>query len=114
MGHAITLSVRRRRAELATVRALGFTARQTRTTIVVLAVTVGAIASLIAVPIGVSAGATVWRLVAEGAAVLGDARVPILPLLLAVPVTVVLAVGLAARPARRAGRQPVVATLRSE
>jgi ABC-type lipoprotein release transport system permease subunit len=114
IGHAAVMGTRRRRGELAAVRALGFTRRQTGTTVVVMVVTLGAVATVVGVPLGVIAGIAVWRLVAEGAAVLGDPSLRWPVLAAVVPVAIAVPFLLALLPARVAGRRSPALDLRSE
>jgi ABC-type antimicrobial peptide transport system permease subunit len=69
---------------------------------------------LIGLPVGVAAGRTLWRVVAEGASVEGDAVVPLLGLTGLVAGAAVLAVMSAAVPAWRVGRRRPAAVLRAE
>ncbi|WP_283136141.1 FtsX-like permease family protein [Rhizohabitans arisaemae] len=114
LGHALTTAVRRRRREVALLRALGMTRPQSRWTVVVQAA-LPAIAGLaFGMPIGAALGRTLWRIVTE---ITPLAYLPPLAegaLLLAGPVTLLLAVVLAVRPGRTAARLPLGQVLRTE
>jgi putative ABC transport system permease protein len=104
LGHGVVVTARRRHADLAALRAMGFTPRQSAISVLVMAATVALVASLLAIPLGVIVGGSVWRVAAEGAALLGDPAVR-WPLVLAVvPATLLAGLAVALVPARRGGR----------
>ena len=114
LAHGITASTRRHRRELATVRALGVTGTQVRSIILVMGLTTAVAGVLLAAPAGVALGSTVWRLVAEGAAVLGDPDLPWPTIVAIVPAVALSGLLLAALPAYRAGRRPLAEDLQGE
>jgi hypothetical protein len=63
--HTLTATSRRRRRDLAVLRALGLTRRQSRLLVRSHALVLAAVGLLIGVPIGLALGRTLWRLVAE-------------------------------------------------
>ena len=68
-----------------------------------------AAALLVGVPAGLLAGRWAWALFAASAGVSPAARIPVLAVLLAIPVTLAMAVAIAARPGWEAARiQPAV------
>ena len=95
LANALVVAVRRRRRDLAVIRAMGFTRRQTAVTVVVMALAIVAIGVVIGVPVGMAIGATVWRATASGAFVLSDAyfrwELLLLPVLGAVVIALVAA-----------------------
>ena len=112
--HALVLSVRRQRGQLAVLRALGFTGRQVRGTVAVHATSLALLAAAVGVPLGVILGRWGWRVVAEQ---IGVAVVPVTPpvaLLLAALATVALSNLAAAYPAWRAARISAAEALRTE
>ena len=114
MVHAITLIVIRRRHDLAVFRALGGTARQLRWGVAVHIVVVVGWAAAIGTVLGLVAGRTLWRVVADAVGVVPAPTVPVL-WLLALPVAVVVVAELAALvPARSASRARAALSLRSE
>jgi hypothetical protein len=114
LGHAVLVVSRRRAVDVAMLRVLGFTPRQVIVSFSVMAVATAGVGLLIGVPLGVALGAGVWREVATGAAVTGDALVEALPLVLLTLATVAVALLIAAFPAYRAIRTRPATTLRSE
>lgn len=114
VGHALAVAVRRRRHDLAVLRALGLTAAQSRGAVVTQAVTIVLTGLVLGVPLGVAAGRWVWRYVTD-ATVTHYVPPPALPALVTVvPAALLVAVLLALWPARRAGSFPVWQTLRAE
>jgi ABC-type antimicrobial peptide transport system permease subunit len=64
VGYALTTALRRRRRELAVLRALGLTGRQARLVIVTQATLLAAVGLLAGIPLGLAVGRAVWRAVA--------------------------------------------------
>lgn len=73
LAYLLSASFRNARRDLAVLRVLGFTRRQSVTTVLVQAGTVGLGGALVALPIGIALGRSAWRGVAEE---LGVAIVP--------------------------------------
>jgi FtsX-like permease family len=113
-GHALVTAVRRRRHDVAVLRALGMTRRQTRLIVVTQATTLAVVGLVIGVPLGVALGRTVWRAVADNTPLLYVPPLAALALALIVPAALVIGNLLAAAPARRAARLRVGDVLRSE
>ena len=61
VGHALSIAVRRRRHELAVLRALGLTRRQSRLVIVTQATLLAVIGLAFGIPLGIALGRTLWR-----------------------------------------------------
>ncbi|MET0903272.1 MAG: FtsX-like permease family protein [Acidimicrobiales bacterium] len=114
LANALVVAVRRRRRDLAVIRALGFTRRQTAVTVVVMALAIVAIGVVIGMPVGMAVGATVWRATASDAFVLSDAYFRWELLLLPVLGAVVIALVAATIPARQAAAQSSAEGLRAE
>ena len=114
VGHALATAVRRRRHDMAVLRSLGLTRRQSRLTVAAQATVIGAVGLFFGLPLGVAAGRTGWRTLADATPVLYVAPLAVLVLVVAVPATLALANLLAALPARRAARLKVAETLRAE
>lgn len=114
LGHALVTAVRRRRNELAVLRAIGFRPMQNAATIVWQATTVAIIGLLVGVPLGIVAGRVSWRWVADSTPLLYVAPIAGLAIALSVPGTLAVANALAALPARRAARLRAVDVLRTE
>ena len=114
LGHAITMTARQRRRDLAVARALGFVPRQSATTVFVMAVAATLSGLLVALPFGILIGAFIWRRVAEGSALLAHVHYPWIALAAVLPIGIAVAVVLAAVPARRAAHDRILYNLRPE
>ena len=114
VGHALASAVRRRRHDLAVLRAVGMTRSQCRAVVLTQASVVAAAGLLLGVPLGVALGRTVWRHVADVTTVHYVPPDATLLLVLAVPVTVLVANLLAAWPSQRAASMRVGSVLRAE
>jgi ABC-type lipoprotein release transport system permease subunit len=114
LAHLTTSVVRRRRGDLAVLRAIGMTAGQTRTALLVQASTLALLGAVVGIPLGLVAGRSTWRWIAEVTPLVYVAPLALLAVLLTVPVAVVVANLLAALPARRAARLRPATVLRAE
>jgi hypothetical protein len=114
VGHALATAVRRRRHDVAVLRALGMTGRQARGIVVTQATVLAAVGLLFGVPLGVALGRVLWRLVADITPLHYQAPVALAALLLAVPVAVLVANALAAWPGHLAARLRIAPVLRAE
>jgi ABC-type lipoprotein release transport system permease subunit len=112
--HALATGVRRRRRDLGVLRALGFTAGQTASAVRWQSVTIAAITTAVAVPLGVVAGRLVWRAVVSRVRVVDATDVPVGWLALLVLVLLAGSIVVAALPARRATRLRPAEVLRDE
>ena len=83
LGIAVALSVRGRRRELGTLRALGFTRRQLHRSVGVQAVATMAAALVISIPFGLVLGRVAWQAFADRLGVLTDPSTSLLALLAA-------------------------------
>ena len=113
-GHALATAVRRRRHDVAVLRALGITRGQSRLVVVAHAATLGAIGLLLGVPLGIALGRTLWRVVADRTPLLYAPPLAPLAVALSVPVALGIAALLASLPARRAARLRLADVLRAE
>ena len=114
LAHALVLSVRAGRAELAVLKTLGFTRGQVSTTVAAQATTLALLALVIGLPLGLAAGRWAWELFVDP---LGLDAPPVLPLALVgivAAATVLLANLVAAVPARSAARTSPAIVLRAE
>ena len=114
MTHTLVTSVRRRRRDLAVLKALGFTRPQVGATIAWQASTFAVVALVLGLPLGVAAGRWAWQLTAD---VLGVGSAPVVPLAAVLAVAagaVVAAILVAAVPGRAASRLQPATALRSE
>ncbi len=114
LGLSLVASVRRRRRDLALLKALGFTRAQLAWTVAwqsTIAVGVGVIAGL---PAGTALGRWLWDLFARSIYAVPYAPVPVLSLLLVAGAAFVLANVVAAIPGAYAARTPAALVLRAE
>jgi FtsX-like permease family len=114
LTHTLVSSIRRRRRDLAILKALGYVRAQVAATLAWQATTVATMAVLVGLPIGLAGGRWAWRLVAGA---LGVAQAPVTPLLAALAVvtgTLAVANLVAAIPGWVAGRIPPAVVLRTE
>ncbi|MGI8428208.1 MAG: FtsX-like permease family protein [Solirubrobacteraceae bacterium] len=114
IGHALATAVRKRRHDMAVLRSLGMTRRQTRLTVAAQASVIGIVGLVFGLPVGVAAGRTGWRILADATPVFYIAPLAVLVLVIAVPAALALANLLAALPAHRAARIRIADTLRAE
>jgi hypothetical protein len=111
VGHGLVDAIRDRRREIAVMRALGLTPRQTGGLLAVQAALIGLAGVAIGVPLGLATG----RLhIAASSVVLYQAPTPELTLTLVLPTVGLTALLLAAWPAYRAARISLGPTLRAE
>jgi ABC-type lipoprotein release transport system permease subunit len=112
--HVLVTGVRRRRRDLAMLKALGLVRRQVLGVVEWQAAALAATALLFGVPLGILAGRWAWALFAGSAGVSPAASVPVRLVLATIPVTVALAALIAAGPGRAAARVRPGVTLRAE
>jgi len=114
IGYQLGSSVRRRRRDLAILRALGADRRQLRATVHWQACVVGIIGLAFGIPIGVAAGSRVYQAIANSIGVVPSLALPVV-LVVVVVVGVLLVANLAAVvPARRATQAPAATLLQEE
>ena len=87
---------------------------QTRLTIAAQATVVAFVGLLFGVPLGIAAGRTGWRVLADATPVVYVTPLATIAVVLAIPATIAIANLLAALPARRAARLRVSEVLRAE
>ena len=114
LSHVLLTSVRRRRRDLAVLKALGLARAQVLAVIAWQAAAVAVTAVAIGVPLGLLAGRWAWVVFADAAGVAPGATIPVPLVLLAVPATVALSVLIAAWPGRAAARVRPAVALRAE
>jgi ABC-type antimicrobial peptide transport system permease subunit len=114
IGYALATAVSRRRHELAVLRALGMTRRQTRLAVSIQA-TVLALAGLaFGIPLGLALGRVIWRVVAGFTPLAYHPPIAVWALLLIAPAALVIVNVLAFWPQRQAARLDVGQVLRTE
>jgi FtsX-like permease family len=114
IGYALSLAVRRRRHELAVLRALGLTRWQSRLVVVTQATVLAVIGLAFGIPLGVAAGRTLWRAAAGMAPLAYHTPATLWALVLITPVALVVANLLAGWPGHRAARLRTAEILRTE
>ena len=114
LGLTLAASVRRRRRDLATLKALGFTGPQLLSAVCwqsSVAVAVGVVAGI---PFGIVVGQWLWTLFARDIYVVPEPAVPALSVILVAIAAMVFANLVAIIPGRLAARTPTARVLRSE
>jgi ABC-type antimicrobial peptide transport system permease subunit len=114
IGYTLVVAVRRRRHDLAILKAIGFDRRQVRTTVAWQATTLAAVGSVVGVPLGLVVGRELWALVAGGLGVSTAVDVSPWAIAAVVPAAFVVANAIAAFPAWSAARTPAAVVLRTE
>jgi hypothetical protein len=114
VGHAAASVVRRRRHDVAVLRALGMTPRQSRAVVLTQGGVLAAVGLVFGVPLGVAAGRTLWRVVADYTPLQYVPPVAFWALFLVGPLTMLVAGLLAAWPGQRAARLRLGDVLRAE
>lgn len=114
LGHALVTAVRRRRHDLAVLRAIGFRPLQVAGCISWQATSIATIALLVGIPLGIAAGRLSWRWVADATPLLYVAPIAAFAIIGVIPASLLLANVLAAVPARRAARLRPADVLRTE
>jgi len=112
--HLLATAVRRRRADLALCRALGFSRRQLAATVSWQASITVSIALMVGVPVGLAIGRAAWAWLAHDLGVQFVARAPALAVGAVVLVGLAFANAAALLPARSASRTRPAAVLRAE
>lgn len=112
--HVLITSVRRRRSDLAILRTLGFTRRQVTSTVAWQAGVLALAALCLGVPFGILVGRLGWTLFAERLGVVPAPVVAWPQALLAIPITIALAVVISLGPAIAARRTQPAQVLRAE
>ena len=114
LAHALVLSVRRQRSQLAILKSLGFRRGQVRAAVAWHATALALLAVVVGVPVGIVAGRWLWRVVADELGVASPADTPVLWLVVLPVVAIVAANAVALVPGWAAARTPTAEALRSE
>lgn len=114
VGHALVTAVRRRRYDVAVLRAVGMTPWQARGVVITQASVLAVIGLLFGIPLGLALGRTLWRVVADSTPLLYVPPVAVVALVLIVPLALLIANLLAASPGHRAARLRISQVLRTE
>lgn len=114
IGHALVVSVRRRRRDLALLKTLGFVRSQVRATVAWQATTMALVALIVGLPLGLAAGRWAWSLLGRSLGIPPQPVTPVLWAVVAVFGVVAFANLIAAFPARAAARTAAATALRDE
>jgi hypothetical protein len=114
VGHALATAVRRRRHDIAVLRALGMTRWQSRLVVVVQASVLAAVGLVVGVPLGVAIGRLLWQVVADYTPLQYVPPAALVALALVVPAVLLVANLLAAWPGRNAAALRIGSVLRTE
>jgi predicted lysophospholipase L1 biosynthesis ABC-type transport system permease subunit len=114
VGHALATAVRRRRVEVAVLRALGMTRRQSRGVVVTQASVLAAMGLAFGVPVGLAVGRVLWRFVAGSTPLQYVPPLAFWAMLLVGPLALLVANLLAAWPGHQAARLRIGDVLRAE
>jgi predicted lysophospholipase L1 biosynthesis ABC-type transport system permease subunit len=114
VAHALVTTVRRRRHDLAVLRAVGFTRRQTREAIAWQSSLLAIVGLIVGVPVGIAVGRLTWRWLADEFPIVYSPPAALLAVLLVAGLALAIANALAAGPAHAATRIRPAEALRVE
>ncbi len=114
LAHVLLTSVRRRRRDLAVLKAIGLLSSQLIRVVCWQASALAAVALAVGLPVGLVAGRWSWMLFARSVGVADRPDVPVLLVLIVIPVTLLLAGIIAAGPGWTAARIRPAQVLRAE
>jgi len=114
VAQLLATSVRRRRRDVALLKALGFTPGDVGRAVAWQAITLALVTLVVGIPLGVVAGRFAWRLFAGQLGVVPGVSIPTTLLVLIVPAAIALVVLVSAGPAVTAMRTRPAPTLRAE
>ncbi|HEV8223548.1 MAG TPA: FtsX-like permease family protein [Streptosporangiaceae bacterium] len=112
--HLLITSVRRRRRDIAVLRAVGFSRQQVRAAVAWQSATLMAVSLAVGIPAGLITGRQIWLLLTRQLGVLPAAAMPAVALALLVVAAVPVAVAIAAWPGEAAARISPALALRAE
>jgi ABC-type lipoprotein release transport system permease subunit len=114
VAHVLGATVRHRRRDFATLRAMGMTPRATRTILSLQGAAIAVVGLVVGLPLGLAAGRIGWRLVTARVPLRFVGPLPLAALLVLVPTAVIIANLLAVWPGRRLSRLRPAEALRTE
>ena len=114
VGHVLVTSAARRRRDFAVFRALGLTRRGARLVLSAQGTAIAVVGIVVGVPLGVAVGRAGWHWVADRVPLEDVPPLALIAVLLIVPLTVVIANGLAVWPGHRAAQIRPAEVLRAE
>jgi len=107
-------TVRRRRRDLALLKALGFTQRQLAAVVAWQSTVAAVIGIVVGVPLGIIVGRALWTLFAQSINTVPATSVPVWSVMLTALGALIFAVLVAVVPGRHAARTPTALVLRAE
>jgi hypothetical protein len=113
LGLTLAASVRRRKRDLALLKALGFTRRQLAAAVSWQATVAAVIGIVVGVPLGIALGRQLWILFARNIYAVPEPTVPVLSVILVALGALIFANLVAAVPGRRAAGTPAALVLRA-
>jgi hypothetical protein len=113
LAHTLVTSIRRRRRDLAIFKTLGFDRRQVTAAVACQSTTMGILALLIGIPVGIAAGRLVWAVFANALGVVPEPVIAVGAILLLVPTVLIVGILIAVVPARSASRTRPAVMLRT-
>jgi hypothetical protein len=114
VAHALVTTVRRRRADLAILRSIGFTRRDSRIAIAWQSTALAVVGLAVGVPLGIVIGRLAWKQLANAFPVVYVPPLAFLAVALVVPLALLIANVIAAGPAHSATRTRPATVLRTE
>ncbi len=114
LAHGLFTATRRRRRDLAIVRALGLPANRAAAALTWQAVTTAVLGALAGVVLGAVIGPWLWRVIADDLGVIADGRLPATAIIFGAIGAVAVAIALSVLPRRRAAHQSVAEGLHAE
>jgi hypothetical protein len=114
VAHALVTTVSRRSHDLAILRSMGFTRRNSRVAIAWQSTLLAVVGLIVGVPLGILAGRLLWQELADTLPVVYVAPLALVGLLIAIPAALITANVLAAGPAHAATRVRPAQVLRTE
>lgn len=114
IGNSLVTSVRRRRRDLAILKAIGFVPRQVAGVVSWQATAFSVVALIVGIPLGVIAGKWTWHLLASSIGSSSPAQVPDLLVALIVPATMLVCNLIAVVPGWSAARVPPAILMRND
>lgn len=114
VGQTLLGTLRWRRRDIAILRVLGMTPRQSRGVVITQSLVYAMTGLLVGIPIGLASGRALWRVAASIMPLQYEPPTAFWALVLLVPAGLLAAVTLSAAPGRRAARLPLADVLRAE
>jgi hypothetical protein len=114
VGNTLIVTVRRRRRDLAVFKTVGFLRRQVAGVVAWQATSIGLVALVVGLPVGIAVGRWTWTTVATGLGTSSPPVVPLVAIALVIPCVLIVVNLIAAWPAWSAARVPPAQAMRAE